>query len=343
MIRGYIPGFARPKEEYRYGDAQVITDGVYTLVIDGMCGDGTTKLIKWLKKNNYKKLWLIITHWHDDHFVGCEKILGDSFFSVQRLWCPNPSALKVGLGGYYSKMIQNCIDDGERVVALAKKKKVKVTHPISGTLYHIGDIRFKLYKQQPKKVAKDDTNAWEFVNNGSLGAWFPDFGYWTSGDGCGVGEIRDRLTKLGLKGKVKWFKIDHHGNKCSQSNAKFLFDQGAKYCWYNDLEPKGVGTTGFTAYGAKRCKEAGIHVFESVGDINWIAKSGKITIYKNFKSYAIPCAYKGKSTLKGANRAVAKEVIDGKYGSSNTRITNLIDAGYYPIAIQNLVNKMLKE
>ena len=76
MIRGWIPGFARTKSEYRYGDAQVLTDGTHTLVIDGMIGTGANRLIEWLKKNNHKKVWLIITHWHDDHFAGIEKILG---------------------------------------------------------------------------------------------------------------------------------------------------------------------------------------------------------------------------------------------------------------------------
>ena len=342
MIRGWIPGFARPQKEYRYGDAQVLTYGSYTLVIDGMCGDGATKLIKWLKKNGYKKVWLIITHWHDDHFVGIERILNDSYFEPQRLYCPKPAWLKVGLGGYHSGAVQACIRDGERVVALAKSKKIPITYPISGSSYKLGGLKFKLYKQQPKTVAQDDTNAWGFVNDGSISAWFPQIGYWTSGDGSGVSDQKARIQHLGLTGKVKFFKIDHHGGYCTESNAAFFKKQGADYCWYNDLEPNGVGTEEFTQFGARRCKQVGIHVFESVGDINFIAQRGKVSIYKDFKVYRYPCSYTGKSTLKGASKAIAEAVIKGKYGDSNDRITNLIDAGYYPIAVQNLVNKMLK-
>ena len=341
MIRGYIPGFARPTRETRYGDAQVITDGKSTLVIDGMYGEGTKKLIRWLKKNGYRKLWLLITHWHDDHFVGIEQILKDDYFQPQRLICPNPAWLKPGVGGYYSDNVIECINDGIRIVALAKKKKVPVTFPVSGSSYTLGEIRFKLYKQQPKKVDKTDTNAWAFVNDGSVSAWFPDLGYWTSGDGCGTSDQKNRIRHLRLTGKIRLFKVDHHGGYCSESNAKFFKQQGADYCWYNDLEPKGVGTTGFTAYGARRCRQAGIHVFESVGDINWIAQRGKVSIYKDFKVYRYSCGYKGKSTLKGASRAVAKDVIAKKYGNDNERITNLLDAGYYPIAVQGLVNKIL--
>jgi hypothetical protein len=343
MIRGWIPGFTLTKSEYRYGDTQVLTDGTHTLVIDGMIGTGAIRLIDWLKKNNHRKVWLIITHWHDDHFAGIEKILGDSYFKPQKLWCPNPDWLKPGAGGYYSGDVEECMEDGKRIVALAKRKKIPVVHPVSGSSYAIGDIRFKLYKQQPKKVESDDTHAWSFVNGGSISAWFPDLGYWTSGDGSGAGDQKARIQHLGLTGKIRFFKIDHHGNYCSESNARFFRAQGARYCWYNDIEPGGIGTTEFTAYGARRCKQAGIHVFESVGDINWIARDGKVVIYKDMNSYSYACAYKGRNTLKGSSRAVALDVIAGKYGENNSRITNLLDAGYYPLAVQMMVNRILKE
>ena len=344
MIRCYIPGFKRPsKEENRYGDTQVLTDGKYTLVIDGMCGTGATKLITWLKKNKKQKVWLLITHWHDDHFVGIEKILNDSYFKPQMLICPNPTWLDPGLKGPAAKTVQACINDGNRIVALAKKKKIPVKFPVSGSAYKFGELKFKLYKQLPKQPYSDDPHAWGFVNDGSISAFFPEYGYWTSGDGCGISDQKDRIRHLGLAGKIKFFKIDHHGGYCTESNAQFFKQQGADFCWYNDLEPNGVGTEEFTQFGARRCKQADIHVFESVGDINWIAKDKKVVIYKDFKSYSYDCAYKGKATLKGASRKVANDVIAGKYGSDNERITNLLDAGYYPIAVQKLVNKILKE
>ena len=343
MIRCYIPGFVRLKKEYRYGDTQVLTDGTFTLVIDGMCGAGTTKLISWLKKNKIKKVWLLVTHWHDDHFKGIEQILKDSYFEPQILICPNPEWLKPGLKGEGGKYVQNCMDDGVRVTSLAKKKGVPIRYPVSGSSFSFGDLKFKVYKSLPKKPIPNDPYAWDFLNLGSLSAYFPELNYWTSGDGHGDCTLRDRIKKLKLNGKIKFFKIDHHGNYCTQSDAVFMKEQGAEYCWYNDIEPDGTGTTEFTVYGARRCKQAGIHVFESVGDINWIAQPGKVVIYKDFKKYTYSCSYKGKSTLKGSSDKVAKDVIAGKYGNSNERITNLLDAGYYPIAIQNRVNELVKE
>ena len=69
--------------------------------------------------------------------------------------------------------------------------------------------------------------------------YFPEIYYWTSGDGS---ESIYNFIKS-LKIKVKYFKIPHHGNNCTQSQAKGLKSQGCNVCWYNDLEPKGIGTT----------------------------------------------------------------------------------------------------
>ena len=49
MIHIYIPGLGTPSKETRYGDGQIINDGINYLVIDGFCDKGTDILIKRLK------------------------------------------------------------------------------------------------------------------------------------------------------------------------------------------------------------------------------------------------------------------------------------------------------
>lgn len=147
----------------------------------------------------------------------------------------------------------------------------------------------------------------------------------------------DFIKKLDII--VKFFKIAHHGNNCTKLQAEWLKAHGANYCWYNDLEPNGVGTTDFTAYGAKRCKEAGIKVFESVGDINFVVCDGKFKIYKSGKEYSFSVPYKGTSTLKTTGLVdICRNVFMGKYGSNNTRMTKLLDVNYDPIIVQNRIN-----
>ena len=125
------------------------------------------------------------------------------------------------------------------------------------------------------------------MNDGSLCFYFYELLYWTSGDG--PESIYNLIKKLGIQ--VKFFKIPHHGNNCPQSQSKGLKSQGANLCWYNDLEPKGVGTNEFTAYGARRCKEAGIMVLNCIGpdiEMSFANKKAIITKGTSTWSYDIP-------------------------------------------------------
>lgn len=71
-----------------------------------------------------------------------------------------------------------------------------------------------------------------------------------------------------------------------------------------------------------------------------IFKGGYATIYKSGKKYTYKCFYTGKTALTGGNVNIVRNVLRGKYGNANTRITKLIDAGYYPVAVQQKVDNV---
>ena len=52
------------------------------------------------------------------------------------------------------------------------------------------------------------------------------------------------------------------------------------------------------------------------------------------------CSYKGKSTLKSAPVDVIRNIFMNRYGTGDTRMTNLIRAGYYPVNANNKVAKV---
>lgn len=341
MIKIHIPGFSKPKSENRYGDAQVISDGTNHLVIDGYEGTGATKLISYLKSNKMYKPHLLITHWHYDHYNGIERIIDSSSFTPITLYCQDPSSIKHGQNGTrYANCVTSAINAGNRIIGKAKKKGIKIIYLKSGDVIRIGEILFKVYRNQPKKLLSSDTEAWAFLNDGSICTYFPDLYYWTSGDGCE--SIAEGVKAIG--GKVKLFKIPHHGNNCSRSNSQFMKNQGADYCWYNDLEPNGVGTCGFTAYGARRCKQAGITVIDCIGDIDMVANNRKLQIVHNGKSYSFSIPYSGNlesDFYKDKSDAIlAVGVIHGEYGSGNDR-KNILGNRYN--SVQKLVNHYLSE
>lgn len=306
------------------------------LIIDGDCGAGATALIAYLKRNKIKKVYLLLSHPHYDHADGLRIIIKDSYFTVLAFYCYDPNSLKSGLrNNKGSDAVRDDINYLNKIISEAKAKKIPVKYLKHGDKVELGDIKFKVYREQPSYVANDDDNGWSYVNDGSLCCYFYEWYYWTSGDG--PERIWDFIKKLNIK--VKFFKIPHHGNNCPASQANGLKDNGAIYCWYNDLEPKGVGTTDFTAYGARRCKQAGITVLEDVGDINFVIANSRFLIYKNGKKHAFSVPYKGTFSFKlNGFVDVVRDVFMNKYQSNNARMTRLLDAGYEPVAIQNQVN-----
>lgn len=332
-------GFSKPSKAISYGTAELFISGSYNLLIDGYCGSGADKLISYLKKRKIKELYLALTHAHYDHYDGLRKIVKDPYFTVKCFYCYDPSTLKVGLtNNEGSKEARKDMENMMNVLKEVKDKGIKIKYLKHGDNIHLGDIRINVYRKQPTRVADDDKNAYSYINDGSLCFYFPELYYWTSGDGSE--RIGDFIKELGVK--VKYFQIPHHGNSCTKLQAEYLKKQGANTCWYNYLEPNGIGTTEFTEFGARRCKQAGITVLNAIGDINWIAINGKMYIYhygKQVDAYA--CEYKGKSTLKYANAAVVRKVFEGKYGNSDARVTNLLDDGYYFASTQKKVKLVI--
>lgn len=294
MIKSWIPSFKKPSKETRYGDTQVFIDtkNNICLIIDGGDSECATRLISYLKQNNIKEVYLLLTHPHSDHGDGLRKIIKDSYFTVLCFYCYDPNSLKVGLrNNRGSDSVREDIDYHNKIISEANNKNIEIKYLVHGDKVQLGDIKFNVYREQPSRVEDSDTYGWVYVNDGSLCLYFPDLYYWTSGDGSD--SIWDFIKKLGLT--VKFFKIPHHGNNCPKSQASGLKSHGANLCWYNDLEPNGVGTNDFTAYGARRCKEAGITVIDCIGsDIEMSFAMGKATIVKNGLSWTYDIAYKGE-------------------------------------------------
>ena len=334
MIRLQVPGFYNSdKGGPRWGDAQIIDDGKNFEVIDGYCGNGTTRLISRLKDRKIKSPYLHISHAHGDHDEGILAIIRDSYFSPKKLYCYNPEVLKSGLGNSEIKSDYNYL---KKVISEAKAKGIPVTYIGNGSAINHGDIHIKVFRYSPTYTgASKDPHGWDFVNDGSLAYWFPEIGYWTSGDGCGG--AYNMCKKVGAKPKL--IKIDHHGNYCNKSQAQGLKSLGALYCWDNDYS---TSITEFLQYGRKRCIEAGIKYLSVHGDINVIFFNKKAVIYKDGAIYRYACDYNGRASLKEPTLANVKAVLTGKAGTDDDRVTYLLNRSMNPGLIQNEINALYK-
>jgi len=336
----HIPGFPAENNQ-RYGDGQIIVsdDRKACIVIDAFMGKGKQLVIDFLLALAPESIILILTHPHCDHGNGLKDILYNNKLKVTVLLCYDMDSLAKGLQkNKGSDAVRDDISYGKSVIALAKKKGVKVQYINEGDVITCRGIKALVYREQPARVEDSDTHGWDYVNYGSLGLWFPEISYFTSGDGP------ERIYDLCKRKKIrpKAFKIPHHGGMCSQSQAQGMKGLGAVVCWYNHLEPKGAGTTDFTKFGARRCNEAKIQTWCTIGAINAIFSGGKAYWYHGGKVVSYTCSYKGKSGLRYAGVSVIRKILRGSYGNADERITSLIMAGFWPSNANAKVSKVIK-
>ena len=325
MIRFNIIGFNKSdKGAPRWGDCTIIDDGMYHLVIDGYCGIGTTRLISRLKKLKVKDPVLFISHAHYDHYYGIRKIINDTYFEPVALYMYDPHTLNASA----SSDVKSEINTMKKIMQEANDRGIPVRFLEDGDHLEYGDIKFDVYRDQPAYKGNSDA----YINDGSLCFWFPDQLYLTTGD-AGL----DCAQKHNLK--PLFIKIGHHGNNCPRAMSTWLYKNGCRYCWDNDVSGN---YTEFLMTGREDCIGVGMKYFSCIGDLNFIAYAGKMVIYKDFKTSEYKIPYKGAGTLKSANLAAVKNVLKNVYGGGNTRITNLMDANYYPVSVQNQVNEIIK-
>lgn len=331
MIRISIPGFSdSDKGGPRWGDAQIIDDGTNFEVIDGYNGVGTTKLIDRLKARGIKTPYLHISHAHHDHYYGIRRIISDPYFSPKRLYCYDPDSL-----GDVSNDVKGNKKTLKAIISEAKAKGILVTYLKDGDEIKHGDIYIKVYRDQPTKY---DGNSDSYINDGSLCYWFPDIKYLSTGDAGLWCAERHKLP-------VKFFKGGHHDNDNSGDTMKpsqmcrWLKQRGCEFFWDNDYS---TTLTDFLMTGREDALNAGMRFINIHGDINFVSCSGKVTIYKGGQHWTYACDYKGKNTLKSPSLSMIERVLSGEYGSSDARVTNLLDKGYSPVGVQNHINKLFK-
>ena len=332
MIRRHIIGFNSSDNVDRSGSCVIFSDGVETVIIDGYTGVGKRKLIARLKKIGCRSPWLYLTHAHGDHYDGLKAIINDPYFRPKGFRCYDPASIKAGADR--NGEIRSDRNALIGIINLCKAKGIPVKYVHSSDTYQHGEIKFKVYREQPAfEGNSEDPHGWSYLNDGSLIFWFYELGTLVCGDGpMQIGEF---CKKRNIHAKD--FQIPHHGNNCNAGRAKIMRQLGAVYCWDDSYS----SDAGFLQYGRKRCIEAGIKHYGVHGDINTLYHAGKGVIYKNGNVYAYTCAYKGKCTLRDHTADVVRKVMRGAYGNGETRITNLLDENYKPASVQKSVNSVI--
>ena len=290
----FVPGFSTSKCDERHGDGMVIhSESGQTLVIDGFDGGApTTSLISYLKKHNYKDLHLMLSHPHYDHYKGLRMIMADSYFNIKVFYCYDPASIKHGIGSSANgRSVKEDYDNLNACISQAKGRGASIDYLDTGRHVVIGDIEFKVWRKQPTHFTDlDDGNAYAFTNDGSLCCYFPKLKFLTTGDG--PTDLKDAIAYFG--DKVYVLKVPHHGNSCSKSNAQAARNAGCVIAFETNIESRGPGTTGFTAYGSRRLVEQGVKVLMQNAEIIMTAADGKLSVRQGGNVWSFDVPYDGK-------------------------------------------------
>lgn len=271
---------------------------VKIMVVDAFQGgEATNGLIAWLKDIKAEQVDLAVaTHAHGDHTGGFYDIV-NAGIPIKEFRCYHIDSIR---GGNDASR-----EDSDNLLKLIRWLQIRGTRVLfvdHGDVIKFEDISWHIYRNQPARAAANDTNAWDYVNNGSLVLYSPELQGIIFGDG--PENPKDAIAYFQKKfGKIEiliWFLISHHGNHFSLSNAVAAKDAGAKFAYESCVEADGPGTAEWTEFGARRVVQQKITVWMQNQNIYIHAAAGKITFKQGSKTLTFNIPYQREGWQKNA-------------------------------------------
>lgn len=283
----YFPKITLPSGEsdIRKGDGLGMIINGKAMLVDAFQGnEATTGLITWLKSNKVTQIDLAVcTHAHGDHYGGFYEIV-KAGIPIKEFRSYHIASIR---GGNAASR-----EDSDNLLELIRWLQARDTRVLfvdHGSVLKFEDTTWKIYRDQPATAKKNDTNAWEYVNNGSLVLWSPELELLLGGDG--PEHIKKAIAHFGAK--VSGYDIAHHGNSCTESNAAAVKAAGCVVAWESCIERKGPGTTEWTEFGARRVVQQKIPVWMQDAPIYIHAENGLITFRQGNKTISKKVSYQG--------------------------------------------------
>lgn len=304
-LTGYFPRITLPPNttDVRKGEGVVfIINGKVMAVDMFQGGEPTKRIINWLKSQNINQIDLAITtHAHGDHYGGFYDCV-DAGIKIKEFRSYHIDSIRDGNS--------ESRKDSDNLLKLIRWLQERGTHVLfvdHGDVIKFEDISWHVYRNQPKgPAAKDDPNAWSYVNDGSLVLCSPELSGIIFGDGPAAQKeaIAYFQKKFGKTKFIVWVTVSHHGGHFSMSNAQSARNAGCEFAYESCVEKDGPGTTEWTEFGARRLIQNGVTVWMQNEDIYIYAGDGKITFKQgnNMKTMEVPYNSKFKEQwVKNAN------------------------------------------
>lgn len=188
------------------GDSILITQGDHHMLIDGGENDQGTKIQSYIQANNIKELEYVVgTHPDSDHIGGLDVIIYK--FDCKNILMPE-----------YSKDTKTYED----VISAVETKGYKITHPIAGDTFSLGDASVEVLSPQAGADYGDNANDYSIA----LKITYKDTTFLFTGD-CEEAAEEDMINS-GYDLSADVMKAGHHGSNTSNTQ-EFLEKVNPEY------------------------------------------------------------------------------------------------------------------
>lgn len=185
-------------------DSILITTGSDAMLIDAGTNDAADTVVNYIKGQGITKLdYVIGTHPHEDHIGGMDAVINT--FDIGKVILPDAQSNTVTFND---------------VLKAISNKGLKITRPVPGTTYTLGNASFTILAPNSSKYS--DLNNYSVV----IKLVFGNTSFLLTGDAQALSE-KEILAK-GFDVKADCLKVGHHGSDTSTSDD-FLKAVDPKY------------------------------------------------------------------------------------------------------------------
>lgn len=178
-------------------DSILIKTGSSSMLIDAGNNPDGEDVVNYLKNEGIKKLdYVIGTHPHEDHIGGLDDVV--NYFDVGKIYMP--------------EAVSNTRTYAD-VITAVKNKGLKITRPVPGTNFKLGDAELTILAPNGKKY--DDLNNYSIV----VKMVFGKTSFLLTGDA--QTESENEMLQKGYDLKADVLKLGHHGSH-SSTGSEFL-------------------------------------------------------------------------------------------------------------------------